>query len=1037
MPRSTGVCPHCQARRPLAPPGEVGKTPCPNCGLTADELPPALPAARGSRKASGKKSSVSKLAAVVVSVAVLVPAGWMIVRSLRELEILPKPPAATIAPDPATVAAGPLPEDPSERCELRVFRETPGGEAVIALTEPGKMTEFRPGLFAHRGRLAREIVRQGVLLAVREGLNTPVRDASIGDPLPSGKPADVIEVVTHLPRLEWAPALVLCRGEGPKRVALVKRTLSKSGSSVDYAALAETSELLARTELPEALSKAGIARRPAPAAGDGALPEGVEDQLNRMSFPQQFSALQALHAAVRSGGTSPRRLGALARGYANLALLTEFQWDAAYKAYQARALIYAQKLVAADPKSPVGLWHRAYAFAMAGMHWQVLEDLQEASRLASALPERDRPSPPGWVALIDALCHYADDKLKDPAGPNAELAALLHLLALEQPAQTEVALRAARAAIEANPECFRAHDALCEVGGVANLHVATEFAPEVLTEAIPRRIAAMPGVPEAVRKMAEGKPYEVAMTRALDEASDSAEPSWGALARIVRETRFVLTWRRLLFMSRQWNVPADEYWQGVRPLVAAHRFSPFLEAYVVGPNNHPEFPAFINDLDTTDLGLNHTQMGRMFNSEMNPPRMDAFHSISMFLSDWCVRDLATVLFIDRPRVAPDFARKLLSVSPNSPYAMGLLVEDAWDESQANLKAWQEVVGNHPTFLASLARAFRKQGRADDAEAVLKRYIERSADRWAFQELADCYKQRGDEARWKATLDGFLEKVEDHGLDHAKVRVDIAEALMKGGRYDQARPYAEAAAQSWAAWAMQTAQKCAEGQQDWKAAENWARNQSERYPDSSAYLWVEFCYRTGRGDTDAARDWTLSFLDGLAARGQEGQALLVRGYLEILNGKPAEAIGPLQQLIDRKGENIANHKMGVLTLASAAAQVSDNKLLGPALDQAISEYAENAPKFCGVMAKVREAVAKGAPDAFDRQAVDKLINDTPEVAKGTPAFIVASYLAGLKRHDEAKPYWRLAAGNGGGSFWWKLIATSTLRERYHDAVTSKQ
>ena len=52
---------------------------------------------------------------------------------------------------------------------------------------------------------------------------------------------------------------------------------------------------------------------------------------------------------------------------------------------------------------------------------------------------------------------------------------------------------------------------------------------------------------------------------------------WRSLA---RETRFVHVFRRLHFMAHKWNVPVDDYFDEVRPLVAEHRYLPYLESYV-------------------------------------------------------------------------------------------------------------------------------------------------------------------------------------------------------------------------------------------------------------------------------------------------------------------------------------------------------------------------------------------------------------------------------------------------------------------------
>ena len=235
----------------------------------------------------------------------------------------------------------------------------------------------------------------------------------------------------------------------------------------------------------------------------------------------------------------------------------------------------------------------------------------------------------------------------------------------------------------------------------------------------------------------------------------------------------------------------------------------------------------------------------------------------MFLSDWEVRDLS--MSIDNygtPPQGTDRARKLMAVSPNSPFGMAKLIEDAWGEAEKNVDQWQKVVGDHPTFVAAMARHHVKAGRTDEAERALKRSIELSPDLWAFQDLADLYRKRGDVARSKETLDRFLAQVEDHGLDHAKVRVAIANDLMQSGRHAEAWPYAEAAARTGAGWAMTCAQNCAEGLEKWETAERYARASSERYPGSMWAVWFLFCERTGHGDIAAARAWTKEFAAGL-------------------------------------------------------------------------------------------------------------------------------------------------------------------------------
>ncbi|SIO46894.1 hypothetical protein SAMN05444166_4999 [Singulisphaera sp. GP187] len=1006
-------------------------------GPRPDEgVPPALLRAGPSRNSGGRRSGFKR---VVLATLLLVvsAAGYSIAQSLREadwlLALLPRVGGAA-EQDQGAAAPAPVPaaEDPSERCELQVFANQPGGETIVFLTEPGRMTEFRAGYYGNHSRLAREIVRQALLLAAREALNVPVRDASIGDPAPNGQPTTVIEVAVLCPREKTS--LRLSRGQGENREILFERTLRDSEKLNDYPTLVKNAEVAARDGLPEVLTKVGVKGKAVPKKGDGRLPAGLEEQLLKMSFVSQFAAVRQLHETIRTDGSSPWRLHGLARGYANLGVLTEFQWDAAGQAYKARGMLYAQRDVAARPGAPVARWNRAYAAAMAGVHIEALDDLEAATRFAKGMAEALRPAPPPWVELVDAHCHYDAEKLaKLRNGSVAELGALLYVMTVEHPSNTDVALCAAREAIVANPECFRAHDALCEVSGVANLHGATTAAPQVLDEVIPGRIADLPGVPAAVRKTVQDDQDEVALTRALDAAADPsldrAEPSWGALARMIRETRFVCTYRRLDFMANLWRVPTGEYWVEARPLVAEHRFRPFLETYVPGANDRASLIAFGEKLDTTDLGPNSAALQRKMTANMPPGTITSLFGVSVLLSDWNARDLSQSLLYFRESRAADYAHKLLSVSPNSAYAMAMLVEYAWDEAEKKVDGWRKQVGDHPSLIGALARRYDKLDRMEEAEVLLKRYIELSPDPWAYRLLANRAKALGNEARWIAILDDYLAKEEDHGLDHAKVRVEIAEALMAKGRFDEARPYADAAAETWAGWAMQTAQKCAEGQEDWDDAEKWAYARAERYPHTSAYDWLDFCVRTGHGHLKEACDFTLAVLNRTGDRAED-QVVVQRASLLIAKGEPGKTFDSLQQLIKAESDNTSGHQVACVTLFTAAGLAGDQKLLDTSAEQFIDQYKTASPKFTAILAKIREAIAKGDPDALDQKGVDTLIEETPSAGRIGPALVVAAYYAGAKQHEKAKPYWEQAAEKGQSFLWWRVIADSHLRARDH-------
>src|SRR5262249_37160692 len=160
--------------------------------------------------------------------------------------------------------------------------------------------------------------------------------------------------------------------------------------------------------------------------------------------------------------------------------------------------------------------------------------------------------------------------------PHRRLAALLRMLVSEYPTWTSAALRAARDVVALDPECYRAHELMCQVGGVANLHVATALGPQALSRLLPEKPDAIPSLPPGVRQARARNADEPTLLAALDRAGrpggDGGEPSWGVLAHLVRETRFVQVYRRLDFLRFHLAVSAEDFWEDARPEVAGHRY---------------------------------------------------------------------------------------------------------------------------------------------------------------------------------------------------------------------------------------------------------------------------------------------------------------------------------------------------------------------------------------------------------------------------------------------------------------------------------
>ncbi|WP_435005780.1 hypothetical protein P12x_003560 [Tundrisphaera lichenicola] len=863
--------------------------------------------------------------------------------------------------------------------------------------------------FLHR-ILIRELFRQTFLIAARDGLGALVRDELIGEPIDPSKSGEPQFELNYSLARNGEIKFTLCRpGKGGEEIWSSKQTVPTT-EVTRLGKLTEQFELLSRGSLVEALKKHIVSPGSRKKSASIDVSEGVVNALDRMTFISQYSALRSLAQGEPSDPT-PDRLGFLARGYANLGLLSEYHWSAAHKAFEARALLYAQRLMARQPRSPGSYWIRAYVGGVIGLHAEALDDLKQAGELIEALPADRRPTPPSWVNLVDYLCKFDTRALlaaaSDPA--RASLASIFAMMTVEQSSATSLALEVAQFAQRVNPDCLWVNDAACQIQKLGHLQVATIEGLKLFDESVPRDLKLVGDLPdEVVRIIKEDREDEVGIVRGLlaagGDAADTFEPSWAGLGQMIREARFAQVIRRVEFMVTLWSVPVDEFVKQVHPIAFEHPFWPLVLAYVVDPRTDGGATlARLQSLRTSDLELTelfYVRTLQRFGAPMDDIQNFANYNLLMTHADWVERDWATIVRWIASNGKDSMASELLEMSPYSPIGAAATIELSPAAKPEFLAKMESEHNQHPDVLVALGKRLTNEVRLEDAERILKASIKISPDKEAYAALASIYKNFGQMDLWKETLDLFLIQ-EDAGLDHAKVEVEIARYFMGRKEYQKALPYADAAAQTWAGWAMQCAAECEELMSHWDQAELWYSRLSDRYP-STGSAWFSFCVRTGHGDLPTASELMGQYVANAGPSGTPDQLELIAAYY-ILTKQPRKALEFYQQVADKPDSNSQWIFFSDVHIAVLADELGEIELRDRTLDELATAHVKDAPRMSKICGLLRDWLRKPEPASTNLDGIAELFAAMPDSGKASFGYFVGQLLDQHKLPELAQKY----------------------------------
>lgn len=890
--------------------------------------------------------------------------------------------------------------------------------------------------------LAREVVRQALLIAARDQLQWDTRDQILGeDPQREAEPTSKFVISMRFPHT-GASEFDLRRIDGPDDAAAVwKEQLvlnQQHDEPLDYGRLIEAAERWSREAFPTLLTGQKLSGEPVASSNDTPLSAAAADWLKQMAFTAQFVVARDLHRAIRRQGESDELLAALARAYANLGVLSEFHWNSVHKALKARSLLYAQRYVARSPQSCDALWSRAYAKGMAGLHDAAIADLESAEKLRAAQTDAE-PRPP-WVDIIGAYCRFETEKLAEFAEQKdyAPLAALLQFFHLESLKESVSVQTLARRFLEENPEDFRLYDAMCDSCAIDTLHVVTQLAPAVLNDTVAARLGQLSALPAATTELLHRPADNPANLAGLVEsllaapgADDPGELSWRLLGRLLQETEFIQLWRRVYFMRFQWAVPADDFIAAVEGVASAHRYRPLIDACSL---DTARAQAAAQSLSTR-LSLEELEYSQLRAFQHTLRQLWQIHSPDQYAqaeqraalhTDDVHRDLLARLEYEQWHAVGNLASRLNRVSSRSPDAIAATIRHNHSIEAGTLAALEPKFAASAQFWKVVAE---NSHTADQRQKALRRYIDLSPDVWAYRQLAEQFRKEGKIDQWKATLDECLQQP-DFGLEHAGLRVSIANYLMDQDQWEQARPYADAAAETWAEWAMLCAVRCYQGLGDEKQEGVWRARVAERYPkvrhSLDYYVWAR---RTGQAKAEQLPP-ALGPQIAAAAETTEPKSQHIIGLFYQLSKRPQPALAAYQKgAADHRDPRVAC--FNGLWAAALAQELGNPAVRDAALQQITKLAGTQAASYRELSQWLQRLVADGGR-SNDLDQAGKIVDNAARNDRAAVCCVIARFLELSERTDDALAfYWKAVAEPAPRFAASYALACAALRDRGFD------
>ncbi len=883
----------------------------------------------------------------------------------------------------------------------------------------------------------REIVRQTFLIAARDELGLATRDSMLREDFPE-KPDE-----------QSLPFEIYCRTRDPNDDRKLEYVLSRRGAhekalwqlpfTVDdfppLVSINVKAEVWSRKEFKDILLKAGFKGHVPAVRTTTEVPRKAYELIWTWNEISVMAGIRQLHAEVREKGESRDLLSALAIGYANLGSLVDFHNSPAHKVYYARAMLYMERLSKQTNDTPWSLLTSAYVAAQVGMVDAASIWIDQAKK---KMTDTDRPLP--WFAdVLDKFSHGDLRGMAKSVGSARErdLAHYLNLQAVRFGDLDDLTVKAALELLKDCPECPRVYNILAMTSSLGPMRQGVYSAFDATGTLLRKRVTDIAGLPESARKLIhsagarlpeEGeiefrKDLVAILKREGAPQSDRGEPSLSALGHMIDDINFAQALRRVNFEGD--NVDSAS-------LCAAHPYADYLGAFSFKKaENGPAAMRLKAKIDLTQVTFNDSPVLQWLYAMEPTPQLHSWHQVPGYHCDAILADQMRSIkngWFGKPDDSGVNAGNMAwcwSICSKLPVAIATRITRDWQHAAKEMDGYEKTYADDPLVTKALTDRYCKLKRYSDAERCAKLLVKADPDYPSYRVLASIYKTTKDHARWKETLDKATE-LPTNGLERAQVQNEIALDLLGRFEFQEAVTYADAAAETGAAWAMLTAARCHEMLGEWKKSEQLVRTVSESY-EGSRFDWMYWCHRTGRGDVQQAEELARKWIEGWGTTLFAEQQRRIACYY-LTTGEPDKALILLQKTYGYLHECYAGMH-GVIAADTLGKADERDALLKQVIETKIPENfveSRGTEVYTPLAVLFREALAAKGGKPLDLAKVDEILQKSG-LPPSVPRYFVGVFLKNRGDLENATKYLIRAAQSTDWNQFENMLACQLLRE----------